>query len=106
MSADSEDVKHLRLLGETLPIKAGGDDELLHEAYELVEEQLETIDNKRSISSSLKQALLCSINLAGELIKLRRSPGKTGLQPETVKRIEDLRDQLQTLQGNDQHGST
>lgn len=106
MTENSDEVNHLRLMGETLPIKSQEDNDLLHEAHNLVQERLDSIGENRTISSSLKKALLCSMNLAGELIKLEKIPGKTGLQPETIERIEYLQDQIQKLEERSDHGST
>lgn len=97
---NSEDVKKLSLLGEEIPVRVSDSDEA-REAYSIVKEKIESIREQSKSPSNLQLALLCSLNLAGELLNTEERIEENQLSDQLLSQIEELSREIEeTLDGN------
>ncbi|MFB6344530.1 MAG: cell division protein ZapA [bacterium] len=98
---ESEDVQKLSLLGEELPVKVSDSDNA-REAYSIVKEKLNSIRDQSNSPSNVQLALLCSLNLAGELLSTEKEAEKNQLSDSVIDRIKTLTDDInEVLSQND-----
>lgn len=97
---DSDDVQKLSLLGEEIPVRVS-DSEEAREAYSMVKDKIEAIREQSNSPSNLQLALLCSLNLAGELLTTEEEVQDNQLSDELQQRIESLTDDIDATLASD-----
>lgn len=88
MPGDS-DVIGVEILGIRLQLRCGDDPEAVKEACRLVYDQAEEIRKHAPTAPSLQIALMTAINLADDLLRMRR--GEKAIQSATQKAYNILR---------------
>lgn len=96
MNNDRE-LERITILGEELPVRVTDSDGVAHEAVELVQKKIQSIQEGSDPPSNLQLALLSSLNLAGELVQTRRENEEDSLSEETADRLRSLSARLEEL---------
>lgn len=91
--SNSDDVQKISLLGEELPVRVSDSDHA-REAYTMVKDKLDSIRERSNSPSNLQLALLCSLNIAGELLAKEEKVEETQLSDPLVDRIKSLTDEI------------
>jgi len=92
-----ENVFKVKIFGKEYPLSGDLDPKFVNELVELVNQKMHAIARELPLGSFQKVAVLCCLNLALELIILRKEKSKP--DPEIEKRLQSLIeviDQLQT----------
>lgn len=98
---NGDDVQKLSLLGEEIPVRVSDSDEA-REAYTIVKDKIESIRQQSKSPSNLQLALLCSLNLAGELLNTEEQVEENQLSDDLLSELEDLSREInETLDGSE-----
>lgn len=99
---DDNGIQRLNLLGEELPVRISESGVEAREAIELVERNIESLRENSSPPSNLQLALLCALNLAGELLELQRQSQQERLSNSTADQMRSLTERIENLLNEDE----
>lgn len=97
--SDNDDVQKINLLGEELPVRVA-DSEHAREAYKMVQEKIDSIRDQSNSPTNLQLALLCSLNIAGELIQSREDTEDQRLPDQLRSRVVELTGEIEQTLSN------
>jgi cell division protein ZapA (FtsZ GTPase activity inhibitor) len=94
MSEGQQQRETVEIMGEVLPVKTTDKGDQLRRARALVEDKIESIQDHSPEASRLQAALLSSLNLAGQLVKMEDSPEEMSITDETIERLKQLESRI------------
>lgn len=92
----AENIFKVKIFGKEYPLTGDLDPELVQEVVEMVNHKMENISRELPLGSFQKVAVLCCLNLAHELVSLKKQ--KDQPDPEIEKRIQSLIEIIDQLQ--------
>lgn len=92
----SEKIFKVRIFGKEYPLTGDLEQSLVDEVVKLVNEKMQALARELPIGSSQKVAILTCLNLALEVVTLRKEKSKP--DPEMEKKLQSLIDVIDQLQ--------